>query len=68
MHTLSALENRADYNHPDHAIASTYGQRQLTLPIINRSLEIGSREHFYVLVTFGPRSINLFFRMKLIKI
>jgi hypothetical protein len=67
LHTVRALENRADFNHYDHELASTYGNRQLTLPILNRNLEIGNRENYYVLVTFGPRTFNLFFKIKLIK-
>ena len=67
LHTVRALENRADFNHFDHELASTYGSRQLTLPILNRKLEIGSRENYYVLVTFGPRTFNLFIKIKLIK-
>ena len=67
LHTVSALENRADFNHYDHELASTYGSRQLTLPILNRKLEIGSRENFYILVTFGPRTFQLFIKIRLIK-
>jgi len=64
---VSALENRADFNHYDHELASTYGSRQLTIPILNRNLEMGSRENFYILVTFGPRTFQLFIKMCLIK-
>jgi len=67
LHTLSALENRADFNHYDHELASTYGSRQLTLPILNRNLEIGGRENFYILVTFGPRTFQVFVKIRLIK-
>ncbi len=67
LHTLSALENRADFNHYDHELASTLGSRQLTLPILNRNLEIGGRENFYILVTFGPRTFQLFIKIRLIK-
>lgn len=67
LHTVRALENRADFNHFDHELASTYGTRQLILPIINRKLEIGGRENFYILVTFGPRTFNLHVKIKLIK-
>ena len=67
LHTVRAQENRADFNHYDHELASTYGIRQLTLPIINRKLEIGERENFYVLVTFGPRTFHLFINIRLLK-
>ncbi len=67
LHTVRALENRADFNHYDHELASTYGTKQMILPIVNRKLEIGSREQFYVLVTFGPRTFNLFIKIKLLK-
>ena len=67
LHTLRAPENRADFNHYDHELASSYGQRQLTLPIINGKMEIGGRENFYILVTFGPRTVNIYIKIKLIK-
>jgi len=67
LHTVRALENRADFNPYDHELASTFGTRQLTLPIVNRNLEIGDRENFYVLVTFGPRTFHIFIKIKLIK-
>lgn len=67
LHTVGALENRADFNHFDHELASTYGTKQLLIPILNRKLEIGGRENFYVLVTFGPRTFNLFFKIRLFK-
>ncbi len=67
LHTLRAMENRADFNHYDHELATTYGNRQLILPIINRKLEIGSRENFYVLVTFGPRTFQIFIKIKFLK-
>ena len=67
LHTVRAQENRADFNHYDHELASTYGNRQLILPILNRTLEIVGRENFYVLVTFGPRTFNLFLRIRMIK-
>ena len=67
LHTLRALENRADFNAYDHILATTYGSRQLTIPIINKKLEIGSRENFYILVTFGPRTIQIFVKIKFIK-
>jgi thiamine phosphate synthase YjbQ (UPF0047 family) len=67
LHTVRALENRADFNHYDHELASTYGSRQLTLPIVNGRLEIGGRENLYILVTFGPRTFNIYIKIKLIK-
>jgi len=67
LHTVKALENRADFNHYDHELASTYGSRELTLPILNRKLEIGGRENFYLLVTFGPRTVQLLVKVKLLK-
>jgi len=67
LHTVRALENRADFNYYDHELASTYGSRQLIVPIVNGNLEIGSRENFYVLVTFGPRAFNLYLKLKLFK-
>jgi len=59
MHTVRALENRADFNHYDHELASTFGSKDLTIPIINEELAIGTRENFYVLVTFGPRTFKI---------
>ena len=67
LHTVRALENRADFNHYDHELASTYGSRQLTLPIVDGRLEIGGRENLYILVTFGPRTFNIYIKIKLIK-
>ena len=67
LHTVRALENRADFNPFDHEIATKYGHKQLILPIIKRNLEIGSRENFYILVTFGPRVFQLYIRIKLLK-
>ena len=67
LHTVKALENRADFNHYDHELASSFGTRLLILPILNRKLEIGSRENFYVLVTFGPRTFQLFVKVHLLK-
>ena len=61
------MENRADFNRADHDLASKYGSRQIILPILNRRLEVGGRENFYVLVTFGPRTFQLFFRIRLLK-
>lgn len=67
LHTAKALENRADFNPFDHELALTYGSKQLILPIVNRALEIGGRENFYILVTFGPRTFQIFVKIKLIK-
>ncbi|TXT57292.1 MAG: hypothetical protein BAJALOKI2v1_490017 [Promethearchaeota archaeon] len=67
LHTVHALENRADFNHYDHELASSFGNRQLIIPILNNQLEIGGRENFYVLVTFGPRTFSLLIRVKLYK-
>jgi len=67
LHTVRALENRADFNHQDHELATTFGSRQLQIPIINNKLEIGGRENFYVLVTFGPRIFKLLFEFTILK-
>ncbi|MFX0075606.1 MAG: YjbQ family protein [Candidatus Hermodarchaeota archaeon] len=67
LHTIKALENRADFNHYDHWLASSYGHRQLTIPIVNGKMEIGDRENFYILVTFGPRTVNIYIKIKLVK-
>ncbi len=66
LHTVTALENRADFNHYDHELASTYGNRQLILPIVDRKLEVGSRENYYALVTFGPRTFFINIKIRLI--
>ncbi|TFG18205.1 MAG: hypothetical protein EU531_00830 [Promethearchaeota archaeon] len=67
MHTVLAEENRPDFNHLDHRIASTYGSKQLVLPIRNRKLKLGSRENLYLLATFGPRILDLLIEIKLYK-
>ncbi|MFW9938915.1 MAG: YjbQ family protein [Candidatus Thorarchaeota archaeon] len=67
LHTVRALENRADFNYYDHELASTYGNRQITIPVVNGNLEIGNRENFYALATFGPRVFYLYIKIKLIK-
>jgi thiamine phosphate synthase YjbQ (UPF0047 family) len=67
FHTVSALENRADFNRYDHDLATMNGRRQIILPILDGNLEIGGRENFYVLVTFGPRTFHLFISIKLLK-
>jgi thiamine phosphate synthase YjbQ (UPF0047 family) len=59
LHTVAAEENRADFNFPDHILASSVGDRSLTIPISGSKLDIGSRENAYILVTFGPRKIQL---------
>ena len=59
LHTVAALENRADFNFPDHILASNFGQRSITLPIRNGKLNIGGRENIYAIVTFGPRKIKI---------
>lgn len=59
LHTVAAEENRADFNYPDHILASSVGGRSLTIPIVGTKLDIGGRENAYVLVTFGPRGIKL---------
>lgn len=67
FHTVSALENRADFNRFDHDLASFNGRKQITIPIMDGNLEIGGRENFYVLVTFGPRTFSLYFKVTLVK-
>jgi len=67
LYGYNHAQNRADFNHYDHELASTYGSRQLTLPIINGKMEIGSRENLYLLVTFGPRTVNLYFKIRSFK-
>jgi len=59
LHTVAAEENRADFNYPDHILATSVGDRNIVLPIVGDKLDIGSRENVYVLVTFGPRGIKL---------
>lgn len=67
LHTVQALENRADFNHFDHEIASTFGGRQIIIPIMDKNLKLGGREDIYVLVSFGPRTIQLFMGIKFLK-
>ena len=52
FHTVAAKENRADFNFPDHLVASTYekSHRTLTYHIRKGKIERGSRENVYVLV------------------
>ncbi|MHA1341381.1 MAG: YjbQ family protein [Promethearchaeota archaeon] len=59
LHTVAADELRADFNYPDHLIASTFGQRSITYPIRNAELQMGSREHLYSIITFGPRAVKI---------
>lgn len=59
LHTVAAVENRADFNFPDHITASTHGQRSITYPIRNGGLVKGRRENLYALVTFGPRKVHI---------
>ncbi|TXT66675.1 MAG: hypothetical protein BAJALOKI1v1_270007 [Promethearchaeota archaeon] len=68
FHTVAALENRADFNRFDHDLATMNGRRQIILPIRDGKLEIGGRENFYVLVTFGPRTFQLYFNINLLKL
>lgn len=67
LHTVRALENRPDFNYFDHDLANNYGNRQLILPVLDGKIKIGSRENFYVLVTFGPRTFNIHIKVKLTK-
>jgi thiamine phosphate synthase YjbQ (UPF0047 family) len=67
LHTVRALENRPDFNHYDHELASSYGNRQLILPVLDGEIKIGGRENFYALVTFGPRTFNIHIKVKLTK-
>ena len=67
LHTVRALENRPDFNFFDHDLANIYGNRQLILPVLDGKIKIGSRENFYVLVTFGPRTFNIHIKVKLTK-
>ena len=59
LHTVAAKENRADFNSPDHIIASTHGHRSITYHIRDGELSRGSRENIYALATFGPRKITI---------
>jgi thiamine phosphate synthase YjbQ (UPF0047 family) len=67
FHTVRALENRADFNRFDHDLATNFGNRQLILPISGGELDIGGRENYYILVTFGPRTFHLHLHVKLLK-
>lgn len=66
LHTVAAEENRADFNYPDHFLASSVGSRDITIPITNGSLALGGRENAYVLVTFGPRAVSIKLRFELV--
>ena len=67
FHTVQARENRPDFNQFDHRIASSHGSKQIIIPIRNKRLDLGSRENFYLLVTFGPRTLDLLIQIKLLK-
>jgi thiamine phosphate synthase YjbQ (UPF0047 family) len=67
LHTVAAAENRADFNYPDHILASTRGDKDFTVPIMDNKIQLGGRENLYVLVTFGPRSLKLSMTIKLFK-
>lgn len=67
LHTVLAKENRPDFNHPDHRIASSFGSKQIIIPIRKRTLDLGSRENLYILATFGPRILDLLIQIKLFK-
>ncbi|MHA1679687.1 MAG: hypothetical protein ACTSUE_01685 [Promethearchaeota archaeon] len=62
LHTVAAEENRADFNYPDHILASSVGNRAIIIPISHDNLDMGSRENYYIIVTFGPRSVNILLR------
>ncbi|MBD3188188.1 hypothetical protein GF325_15240 [Candidatus Bathyarchaeota archaeon] len=66
LHTVAAEENRADFNYPDHMTASSVGNRQVLIPIKDDSLDMGGRENYYILVTFGPRAVKLLLKYDLI--
>ncbi|MBN2157183.1 MAG: YjbQ family protein [Candidatus Lokiarchaeota archaeon] len=59
LHTHAAEEFRADFNFPDHLLASTYGQRTIFYSIRDGRIERGSRENVFVIVTFGPRLVTI---------
>jgi thiamine phosphate synthase YjbQ (UPF0047 family) len=67
LHTLAAEENRADFNYPDHILATTVGDKDFTVPILDGKIQLGTRENLYVLVPFGPRGIKLSLTFKLFK-
>jgi thiamine phosphate synthase YjbQ (UPF0047 family) len=67
LHTVLAKENRPDFNHTDHRIASSFGSKQIIIPIRKRTLDLGSRENLYILATFGPRILDLLIQIKLFK-
>jgi thiamine phosphate synthase YjbQ (UPF0047 family) len=45
LHTVAALEKRADFNFPDHLLATSIGCRSITIPIRNGKVVMGDREH-----------------------
>ena len=59
LHTVAAKENRADFNFPDHVLATKYGKHSLRYNIRNGAISRGSREHIYSLGTFGPRRMRI---------
>jgi thiamine phosphate synthase YjbQ (UPF0047 family) len=67
LHTVAADENRADFNYPDHILASSVGDKDLTVPIVDGKIQLGGRENLYILVTFGPRGLKLSLTFKLFK-
>jgi thiamine phosphate synthase YjbQ (UPF0047 family) len=67
LHTTAAEENRADFNYPDHILASSVGDKDFTVPIMDGKIQLGGRENLYILVTFGPRALKLSLTFKLFK-
>lgn len=67
MHTVKADEHRADFNFQDHLMASTYGHRELVIPIIKSKMKLGARENIYILSTFGPRAMTMTLQLSLFK-
>ncbi len=67
LHTVAAEENRADFNFPDHLVASSVGQRNITIPFVDGKFLLGGRENLYLLSTFGPRAMHISIVAKLRK-
>ncbi|MHA1791441.1 MAG: YjbQ family protein [Promethearchaeota archaeon] len=65
LHTVAAEENRADFNFPDHILASSIGNRNVIVPISKNKLDMGGRENIYIIVTFGPRNVKIKFRFSI---
>ncbi len=59
LHTVAALEKRADFNFPDHLLSTSIGCRSITIPIRNGKITMGDREHLYAFIPFGPRLVKL---------